>query len=841
MAEPSPQPTARALPRRFSALALFALLVALWGTVGSLSRAGLWAPELETAELSRRIAHGLLGAGGLGAPGDEGVPTRGELGRGELPFTAIALGFRCFGLSPWAGRLPLALMALAGLAATFLVVARLASRRAAWLSVLCLATMPLYFLQARTLLGDIATMAANAVAFAGLALALFDERNRALRFALLGLALLGLSAGFLSRGLVLGVGVPTLGVGTSFIVRTFAGIKSDGFGLRVAALSLLCGILAVGAGAAAIELTPAEAYSMLLGATPSVLAVRPTFDLALSALGYALFPWSALLPAAIGRVLRPSRAELEARDDRELGLRLAALSTAATALIAGTALLPALGLLPYAAPGACAVLIALALEDLNRGARGSRWLGLSVGALIILLVLDIRNFPEKALVPLGVADAVYPPGFAAQGFRWVLAAGVFVVTAFFFVVEAPPGFARLPRFRHAKYAAWPRALTRLWAGNLWFGVLTLGSALVVFEVLLLLSDRHLHWRALEGVGETTRLAVRAGWLGVLVFCLGPPLVLLLRDSVRSVLDPAGSLACAVDGPLPPIRPFSRGSAAAVIVGIAGALLSLGYYPALMQQISPKQAFARYLRDAKAGEPLGLLGVDAAGARYESGVVSRQFDTADSALDWLFTPGPRRFLGFRATDLAALNAGHRARTTPRRNLSILEATSSEMLLATNQLRAGDVDRNPLARSVLSNAPEPEHPLAADLAGKLEVLGWDLNQQGRPVAALVASVDYEFTIYFRVNEPLAGSWDVFIHMDGVQQRYNGDHPLLGGSYAPAFWLPGDFIADHHVIRLAPNFRAGTYRLFFGLFSGERRLEVRQGLHEEDRLIAGSVSVR
>jgi hypothetical protein len=48
----------------------------------------------------------LFGAGGLAS--GEGVPPRGELGNRELPFLALAAGFRLFGLEPWAARLPLA-------------------------------------------------------------------------------------------------------------------------------------------------------------------------------------------------------------------------------------------------------------------------------------------------------------------------------------------------------------------------------------------------------------------------------------------------------------------------------------------------------------------------------------------------------------------------------------------------------------------------------------------------------------------------------------------------------------------------------------------------------------
>ena len=154
-----------------SLLAWFALLVAALSLFGPISASGIWdPPEREVAEFARRIALNLLGGQGLSLDGaDNQVPTRSELGRGELPFTSIAAGFRVFGLHEWAGRLPLAIWGLAGLAAIYLLVRRLADRRSACFSVLVLATMPLYFLHARTMLGDIVTMSALALSMSGLA------------------------------------------------------------------------------------------------------------------------------------------------------------------------------------------------------------------------------------------------------------------------------------------------------------------------------------------------------------------------------------------------------------------------------------------------------------------------------------------------------------------------------------------------------------------------------------------------------------------------------------------------------------------------------------------------
>ena len=185
---------------------------------------GLWDPfELDVAEAARRIAVNLLGADHLTIEGAlNNVPIKRELGRGELPFTSVALGFRLFGLSDWAGRLPVALWALLGVWATFSLVERFTDRRTARLSALTLAATPLYFVQARTLSGDAATMAAVAIAVRGLCGALWGSRASGHDWKIRALWLLlgscGLYAGFWTRGVLIGVVVPTLGVTLGWFV-----------------------------------------------------------------------------------------------------------------------------------------------------------------------------------------------------------------------------------------------------------------------------------------------------------------------------------------------------------------------------------------------------------------------------------------------------------------------------------------------------------------------------------------------------------------------------------------------------------------------------------------------
>ena len=142
-----------------------------------LTKSGMWDPyELNVADLSRRLALHLYGASNLALQGaDNSLPHLNDLGRPQLPFSAIGLGFKLFGLHEWAGRLPLAVIGLVGVLATYAFVARLFDRRTGVYAAVALTTMPLYFVEARSMLGDVCAMAGLAMAFGGLAVTAFDR------------------------------------------------------------------------------------------------------------------------------------------------------------------------------------------------------------------------------------------------------------------------------------------------------------------------------------------------------------------------------------------------------------------------------------------------------------------------------------------------------------------------------------------------------------------------------------------------------------------------------------------------------------------------------------------
>ncbi|WP_104984094.1 glycosyltransferase family 39 protein [Sorangium cellulosum] len=840
-------------PARLAALALSALAL-----LPLLGKSGIWDPyELDNADLARRVAIHVFGAQGLDladAPG--ALPTLTDLRMGELGFTSMALGFRLFGLHDWAGRLPLALWGLAGALVLHEFLARLVDRKAGVYAVAVLVTMPLYVMQARTMLGDIVTMAALAMAFCGLTGALLEGARRAVAApaAWLAVAALGLAAGYLSRGLLIGVAVPALGAGLTWIVLRTSGAWPDPERRRITlgdvagAAALLLGLAAAAkgllvlAGSSAGAPLPRDLGVALLKKPP----VESTFDLTLRQLGHALFPWSAFLPFAIGRLFRAPDPQGDAAvapgAEREAGVRIALVVTSALAYGAFALLAPHAGALPFSGPALLAAIAALAIRDLERGAPASRALAVGCAVLAFVLYRDFLLSPDRALSVFSVEKPIFPKSFeaeAASAMRLCLLtfAGLVALTWF---EEQPRQIDRsLPVWARRladDYRAGAAALARIWSGNLLFLLIVLEAALVGVAAMLFIGKR-IGWAPVARMPNHLAAAfVNAWWALPLLLAAGPALLIAARDVFRFAVARTAV-------------PRALGTLLAGL--LAGSLLSFWYYPALAAQLSPKEVFESYESLRKPGEPLATLGIRSRAAAYYQGGDVASFSDAAAAFAWLTAsaggdaaegdpaPGARRWLVVKADELPRLNSLFRRRH--ERNLPVLDGRSSQILLASNEL--GDrPNQSWLAQVVLDEPAAPANPIDAMFEDQLEVLGWELtDDDGRKVSSVIPQKSYHLRTYFRVHHPILGNWKMFVHIDGFQRRYNGDHPVLEGRYPLSLWQPGDVIVDDHEFQLEPNFTPGDYTLYFGFFSGEARFEVTRGPEHENRVRGGIVRVR
>lgn len=818
------------MDRLAPALALVFAAVMLFAGLG---RSGIWDPyELDTAELARRTAVNALGAPSLRLPNAQnGLPTLTDLGMGELPFTSMALGFRLFGLADWSGRLPLALWTLAGALALGHLLSRLVGPKAGLYAVVAFVSMPLVLVQARTMLGDAVTFAAVALALAGLGGGLLDHGARA-RIGWLALGLVGLVAGFLARGLLLGVALPCLGVGLGWLVLRFGGEergRSPGATL-VGAGALLLGAAALGRGLWVLHTTAASApldrelgFALLVKPT-----VESTFDLPLRELGHALFPWSAFLPFAVGRIFGQAPADEAAARVRDLAGIL--LVTAIVAVGLAAYLGPYAGALPFAAPAALAGLVALALVAHERGGVPSR--ALTLGSLLFGAVLytDMTRLSDKAFAPFGVSDATFPKSFEPTSEKLLLAVlVVFALGVLAWLDEAPEELTRgdlvgLVRRRVDEHRAAFATLAETWGGNLLFSLVVIEAALVGLGAMVFFGKR-LGWEAVDKLPKNfADTSVNLWWMVPIAAALALPLATVARDLVSLLTTRLLS---------------TRASLAALALVGTGALQGFAYYPSLAEQLSPKEVFDTYAK-LGAGKPLGLLGVQSRSGAYYDAPQVESFSDAVRALDWLVDgDGERRFLVLRAEDLPRVNSLHRRKKGV--NLPIVDGRSSQILLASSEL-GGAASQNPLDALVMNEPPAIDVPQQAMFEDELEALGWELHDaDGVWPKSLVPGTPYRMRFYYRVKKPVTGTWKSFIHIDGYGRRHNGDHAVTDGRYPMSLWLPGDVVVDEYTLVLESNFTPGDYTMFYGFFQGERRYEVTSGPTQENRVIGGILPVR
>ncbi|HEY4119008.1 MAG TPA: glycosyltransferase family 39 protein [Byssovorax sp.] len=812
---------------------------------GSLAHSGIWDPyELDAADLARRIAIQVFGARGLDLPhAATSLPTLSDLKMGELPFTSMAVGFRLFGLHDWVGRLPLAVWAFVGAAVMYAFFERLVHRRVGLYAVVALVTMPLVFMQARTMLGDAVTMAAFSMAFFGLAGAAFDDVGGApARATWAAVGALGLASGYLSRGAILGVAAPALGVGAAWLVtRRGRSVARDLAG----GAALVVGLAALAIGARLFFTASSDApLSRVLGF--AILKKQPleaTFDLTIRQLGHALFPWSAFVPLAVGRLVRPPPvtadvASLGAGDPaaaraREAEVRVALLVGSAVAYAAFAFVATRAGNLAFSAPALLAGVAAIAVFDLERGAPSSRSIGVATALLAIVLLADLLHEPDRALACFVVDKPTSPKSFEAEGAALLkIATLAFVGLVALAWFEEQPG-ARTPK-EHASISARARRvavaygegldeLNTIWQGNLAFTLVVVEAALVGLAAMVFVG-RYAKWAPVLRLPKTFADVGVVAWAVAPALLAAAPLVVLgARDGFRALVD---------------VTRTRRGAWVFLGALASGGVMSFGYYAELAAQLSPKEVFEAYARlEGHRGEPLALLNVRARAASYYSGGDVEAIADPVRAWEWL-KAGGRRWLVLRAEDLPKVNSLSRQDT--KKNLPVLDARSSQILLASNEL-GGEKNQTTLATIALDEPPAPTHVVHATFEDQLETIGWDVIEDGKKVESVVPGTKYKLRVYYHVLRPISATWKAFVHVDGYQRRYNGDHVVCDGRYPMVLWQPGDDIADELEFQLEPNFTPGDYNVYFGFFLGESRWRITEGPEQDNRVDGGSIHVR
>lgn len=824
-------PVARSRARVAHAALLVACAAVLLVPSG---RAGVLVPfELDAADLGRRIAATRFGATHLLAPGDV-APTLGDLGMGELPFTAMALAFRALGLGAAVGRLPVAIFALAGAAAVWAFSARFARPRVAAAAVVVLVTCPLFALHARTMIGDGVTLGSFALAWCGLAGAQIEHQRRRVA-GWLAAAALGLVAGYLARGALLGLAAPLLAAGLGGLVaRRGEGAPRD----RAAWV-----LLALGAGAVVAFVWRASpvaaargddvlrAVGMTLDGAP---AEEATFDRTVRQIGHAVFPWSAFLPLAIGRLFArppsPPSGAAETPPAEGDPVRLHVLAALVVTLLATAAVVPWSGDLPWIGVPAVAIAIGVAIDDLADRGPVDATAALVTVALGAVIALDLVRDPDRALAALSVADAGLPPGLEARATPWIAAAALGTLVplgvAMLPAVDLPEGGpSALARRLRRRAALARRVVLEAWDGWLAFLLVVVEAALAGLAAMVL-AGRWLGWDVVLRLSRpTTRLFLHGFWLVPAMALALPAIVIGARVALALV---ARRLATSVP------------AVALALAGAAAAAYAVGFHGEVAARSSPEEALDAHAALRRDGEPLGLFGFGAELARFHGAHDARLLADVDEASAWLVggAPGERRWMVLPAAELPRLNAAHRARGG--RNVPVARATGEAVLVASD-LR-GAPDENPLRDVVLDEVPTPQRRVEADLDGALQLLGWEVRDAaGALVTEVSAGPRYHARFFLRSTAPLATSYRPFLHVERAKLRWNGDDTFVDRAYPASLWRTGDVVVLACDVQLEPNFGPGAYDVWFGFFAPGGRLPVLAGPARGDRVHMGTLAVR
>jgi hypothetical protein len=258
-------------------------------------------------------------------------------------------------------------------------------------------------------------------------------------------------------------------------------------------------------------------------------------------------------------------------------------------------------------------------------------------------------------------------------------------------------------------------------------------------------------------------------------------------------------------------------------------------------LSIKPALNRYERVARADEPVALLGMNAASARYYLSGTPRSFSDIGLSVQWLVeSPTVRRFLVFQRQELAEVNAAFRAETRGK-NLFLYAPSDGYLLLGRNQVGKDELSQNPLASALPVSAPPLRHAVSGTFGEAIEAVGWEFrDSRGQVLSALTARQKVVLRLAFRVIETPRADWQLFVHLDGKGQRQNADHEPVEGNYPTDLWQPGDIVLDDHAFELEPGIGPGRFRLYFGFYRGKKRIDVSSGNHDDNRMSAGEFDV-
>lgn len=766
---------------RLPGAALVLILAALLLLPG-LGRFGLWDPqEIQKVDLARDVA----------ASPWLVVPERHA--RPPLPAILVALGLRTIGLTEVGARLPVALCGLGALGALLVCGAWLAGRRAATLAALTLLCVPTFFLGARQVTWHIPAILGHILAVGGLcALVWPDESSRGhgTRMRLAGglISAAGLCIGFFSIGAPLGMAAPLLSVALA-VAFCQAQAKEPTRTRWLAAALLSAMAFAALAQPLRIVLTMAQVPRAPLRLLGGMLILAGAGWAALGYRRYRTASSSILGPAlcAIGVALLPALSEHYPGYSPWVG---GFVRWPSNREIQIDSVLKPLGfqLFPFCA------LMPLALSALFIG-----WSDKDAG-----VETDRRRFVR--LVPLS----------------WFSVSYVLATYHGAMIGDAP--FPALGALALSAGMYLDAALSSDRPGGTPGGPLS-GAAVALFCILIgkdlfLFPEQY----GSAHFNETLR------WPAPLLF-VAP---VLMNASILFGGMLGLGLAFFELGQIRRRRAL-LGGALGVSTLMAG-LAVYGLVPALSSHVSYRGIFTRY--KSLGGGALGTYAVQRSGSKfYDQNSVD--LHSVSAVFEFLAKDsgkGKPSFVMIGASELAPIDQYARQRHL---TYFVVDDSNVQFLLLSNQLPAGEQDKNPLRRLVTDKEPTPSKIVRANFDNKIELLGYDIPTE------ISRGRDFTARLYYKVLQPVGGDYRIFLHIEGGGTRWNGDHTPLDGKFPTQYWVPGTYILDEH--RMTANRMsqpAGTYQILTGFWPGGNgaRLKVIEGVQDGDnRIKLGVVKVK
>jgi hypothetical protein len=533
----------------------------------------------------------------------------------------------------------------------------------------------------------------------------------------------------------------------------------------------------------------------------SLISEHFHFDLWLRELGFATFPWAALIPLGMGWAAAKANAGSQPDADDETRsmaalcrLLLVWSSVALLVVVAGSAW----GHFFYPAYLPLVACVALMLTDRPFWDRVREQpillygMGFVACCVILTVGKDLERYPARLLeLPLGMAtdlglpkDFVWSPGMKALKYGLLL-----LLMAHFF-------------------------------GLVSWGILMLRS----------FTKPRAQLRAMffPPEGDDPALSRAAQ-----------------KAAVRAESGPLSAIARLIEEP----------TGFAVIVSCAfamwGAVALHVWTPKASLHLSQRALFETYLTASKGEQPL---------LRYQTpgqtdSLYLRDVPAITSPAELLkrFQAPERSFIVVPRDKLAQVNSEIREKT--KQNVPVLDARSGRLVLLSNQLAPGEQDQNFIARSIVTDTSEIQFPktyndpsdkaVNATFDGKLEFLGYSLNHKvepGQDLPTYTWGDKLTLTLYFRVLQRVATNEQIFMHIDTRGNRIHGDHFPMEGEFPTNTWNVGDIVKDVHTMDIDAATNAGEYFINFGFFMGSRRLPVQpRSAHDgQDRLLAGKLRV-